>query len=57
MQTDLALLLPGRPLTLLDLMAHLATKGAGTGLVGFELLPDDGEVRFVGGEAQHNQVG
>lgn len=55
-QTDLALLLPGRPLTLLDLVAHLAAKGAGAGLVGLELLPDDGEVGLVGGEAQHDQV-
>lgn len=35
----------------------LTTQVTAPGFVGFELLPDDGEVWLVRGEAQHDQVG
>lgn len=54
--SHLSLLLSGCPLTVFDFVAYLSTEGAGTGFVGFELLPDDGEVWLVGGQAQHDQV-
>lgn len=57
LEADLALLLPGHALTLLDLVAHLSAERARPRLVGLELLPDDGEVGFVGGQAQHDEVG
>lgn len=38
-------------------MTHLPAQGTRAGLVGLELLPDDGEVGLVGGEAEHDQVG
>ena len=38
-------------------MAELAAEVAGAWLVGLELFPDDGEVGFVSGQAQHDQVG
>ena len=39
------------PLT--DLCADLARLG----LVGLELLPDDGEIRLVRGQPQHDEIG
>lgn len=54
--SDLALLLSGRALTLFQLVAHLSTQGTGPRLVGLELLPDDGEVGLVRGQAQHDEV-
>lgn len=53
----LSLFLSGRPLTVFDFMTQLSTERAGAGLVGLELLSDDGEVGLVGGQAQHDQVG
>ena len=38
-------------------MADLAAYLARLGLVGFELLADDGEVGFVCSETQHDQIG
>ena len=37
-------------------MTHLSAKITGTRFVGFELLPDDGEVGLVRGEPEHDQV-
>lgn len=53
----LSLLLSGCALTVLDFMAQLSTESAWSGFVGLELLSDDGEVWFVRGQAQHDQIG
>lgn len=51
-----SLLLSGRALTILDLMAQLSTECTRSGFVGFKLLSDDGEVWLMGSQAQHNQI-
>lgn len=55
-RTHLSLFLSGCPLTIFDFMTDLPTECTGAGLVGFELLSDDGEVWLMGGQAQHDQV-
>lgn len=52
----LSLLLSGQSLTVLDLMADLPAQCTGSGLVGLELLTDDGEVGLVCCQPQHDQV-
>lgn len=54
--THLPPLLTSHSLTVLQLMTHLPTQGTGPWLVGFELLPDDGEVGLMCGQAQHDQI-
>jgi len=56
-EAHLSLLLPRRPLTVFDFVADLAAERTGAGLVGLELLSDDGEVGLVGGQAQHDEIG
>lgn len=56
MSMYLSLFLPGHSLAVLDLMAFLSTHSTGPGLVGLELLSDDGEIGLMSGKAQHDKV-
>lgn len=55
-RAHLALFLSRCPLAVFDFMTHLSAERTGAGLVGFKLLPDDGEVWLVCGKAQHDQI-